>query len=101
MYFLYMSYEKFSFCVLWSPVQWVITVNNFRFLSNILETMSTAYMYYISLERSFYNVSTPFCCFKIHTEMAKLKLRCHIHCYPCIYHILLQILSLNMDLFKS
>ena len=41
-----------------ASVPWIISVNNFWFFTNILETRLPTNMYYISLEWSFYSTST-------------------------------------------
>ena len=52
-----------------ASVPWIISVNNFRFFTHILEIMQLTNTYYISLERSFHSASARLCCIKIQTEM--------------------------------
>ena len=54
-----------------APLPWIISVDNFRFFTNILETFSRTYIYYISLEMSFHSASSHFCCKIIEAEMAE------------------------------
>ena len=53
-------------------VPWIMSVNNFRFFTNILKSMLAINMYYMSLERLFYSASAHVCCIKIHAEIKEL-----------------------------
>ena len=49
-------------------VLWIMSVNNFQFITNISETMCPTNIYHIS----FYSASAPVCCIKIHAEIKEL-----------------------------
>ena len=48
-----------------ASVPWIISVNNFRFFTNISETILPTNIYYISLERSFSSASAHVHCIRI------------------------------------
>ena len=55
-----------------ASVPWINSVTNFRFFTNISETVLPTNMYYISLKRSFYSTSARVCCIKVHAEMNEI-----------------------------
>ena len=77
-----------------------MSVNNFRFFTNISETMCPTNMYHISLERSFYSASAHVCCIKIHVEIKKLlqvnNWSFYIQKIVCAFWQPFHILSLNI-----
>ena len=60
----------YIFCTRWRPLPWIISVNKFRFFTNILNTLQPTNVCNISLERNLLRAPTHFCCIKIHAEMA-------------------------------
>ena len=71
-----------------ASISWITSVNNFRFFTNISETMLPINMYYISLERLLYSASAHVCCIKIHPEikeLLKVKIEVFIFTVACAF----------------
>ena len=55
-----------------ASIPWIISVNNFRFFTNISEIMYSTKHVVISLERSFYSVFSSVCCIKIDVKITEI-----------------------------
>ena len=70
-----------------ASVPWITCVNNFRYFTNISETMLPPNMYYISLEKLLYSTSARVSCITIDAEIKELlqvkDWDFYIHCCLC------------------
>ena len=65
---------------IWGNTDWdcihqrpgTMSVNNFRFFTNISKILLSTNMYNISLERSIYSAFARVCCIKLHAEIKEL-----------------------------